>query len=66
MDILVNGVRKQAQTGASLLHFLETLGLDPATVVVERNGQVVERGAYATQTLGDADRLEIVRFVGGG
>jgi len=66
MDIVVNGARQETPVGATLLDLLQNLRLDPGTVVVERNGQVVERATYATQVLAEADRLEIVRFVGGG
>jgi thiamine biosynthesis protein ThiS len=66
MDIIVNGIPRSAPDGATLLQLLGSLGLNPATVVVERNGAVVARGAYGTMTLARADRLEIVRFVGGG
>lgn len=66
MDIIVNGAHQEAPSGATLLQLLKTLGLDPGTVVVERNGNVVERGSYPTQVLAEADHLEIVRFVGGG
>jgi len=66
VDIVVNGTPRQAEAGATLLHLLESLGLSPGTVVVERNGCVVDRGSYAALTLAEADRLEIVRFVGGG
>ena len=35
-------------------------------VAVERNGEIVPRGAHASTLLTDGDRLEIVAAVGGG
>ena len=66
MDIVVNGTPRHAPANASVLQLLESLGLNPSTVVVERNGVVVERSSYTAATLQEADRVEIVRFVGGG
>ncbi len=45
---------------------LTSLGHDPLRVAVEKNGKIVPRARFADEPLGDADTLEIVRFVGGG
>jgi thiazole synthase len=45
---------------------LESLGLDPAKIAVERNLEIVPRGAYGDVAVADGDRLEIVHFIGGG
>lgn len=46
--------------------FIRQRGLDPRYVVVERNGQPVERARYDKVLLADGDRLELVRAVAGG
>ncbi len=65
MEIIVNGQRKSAGP-VSVLHFLETLGIDPRRVAVECNLEILPKSAYETTILKDGDRLEIVQFVGGG
>jgi sulfur carrier protein len=46
--------------------FIRERGLDPRFVVVERNGEPVERAQYEQILLADGDRLELVRAVAGG
>jgi sulfur carrier protein len=46
--------------------FIRERDLDPKYVVVERNGEPVERSRYEEVQLADGDRLELVRAVAGG
>jgi thiamine biosynthesis protein ThiS len=66
IQIFVNGAAQTLAAGLSVDDLLGTLGLDPAQVAVERNGEIVPRRQRATTTLGNGDRLELVTFVGGG
>lgn len=50
----------------SLLALVESLGVKPQTVVAEVNGVIVPREVYAQTTLAEGDRVELVRFLGGG
>src|SRR5271167_1170879 len=45
---------------------LESLGLDPAKIAVERNLAIVPRSTYDQVAVGNGDKLEIVHFIGGG
>lgn len=45
---------------------LKTYSLAVAAVAIERNGAVVPRDAWTQVVLQDDDRIEIIRFVGGG
>ena len=45
---------------------LQTLELDPRTLAVERNLELVPRGQHAATPLAAGDRLEVVTLVGGG
>ena len=66
MRIIVNG-RPQAVTGGrTIAELLADYQLAPDTVVVELNETIIESASYAQTVLGENDRLEIVRFVGGG
>ena len=66
LTIKTNGKSRQIGSGASLLSLLETLDLDPQTVVVELNRNIVRRAAFADTPLNDGDEVELVHFVGGG
>ena len=66
MRLVVNGDEQEVADGATELGLLEQLGLGPKWVVVERNGEPVERRDVATTTLGEGDRIELVRAVAGG
>jgi len=66
MQLTINGrVHKFAGslTGDQLL---SELGINPALVVAEINGEVVPRDEFPTQQLTDGDILELVTIVGGG
>jgi thiamine biosynthesis protein ThiS len=45
---------------------LRHLNLDPRTVVVELNRQIVRRPQLAETRLAEGDTVELVHFVGGG
>jgi thiamine biosynthesis protein ThiS len=62
----VNGREKVVPSGLTVRGLLERLELIPATVVVEWNREILDRGRYGDVVLSDGDALEIVHFVGGG
>jgi sulfur carrier protein len=64
--IRVNGEERTVAAGARVTDLLAELGLDPRTVAVERNGDVLRRATLGEVELAAGDRLEIVRFVQGG
>jgi len=66
ISITVNGEPRRIAPGASIAALVADLDLDPKTVAVERNLEIVPKSAYADIVLADGDRLEIVHFVGGG
>ncbi len=66
MELMINGESRRFEIGGSLARLIETLGLDPRKVAIERNLEIVPRSAYAATALCEGDRLEIVHFVGGG
>jgi thiamine biosynthesis protein ThiS len=45
---------------------LERLNLAAGLVLVEQNGQVVQRAQFALTSLAEGDRIEILRVVAGG
>jgi sulfur carrier protein len=52
--------------GSTVTDLLTALGLGAKYVIVERNGEPVERRDMHTTVLADGDRLELVRAVAGG
>lgn len=66
IDILVNGESRAVTHGASLLELLQSLQLDPRSVVVEHNRQIVRRPALTDVRVNAGDMVELVHFVGGG
>jgi sulfur carrier protein len=66
MKIICNGKEREIQSGASLNDLIVELDLNPATVVAECNGVIVRREEYSEYQLNDGDKLELIRFVGGG
>lgn len=66
MRLVVNGDATDVAAGATVADLLHQLGLGAKWVVVERNGEPVDRDAATTTVLGDGDRIELVRAVAGG
>ena len=66
MRLVVNGDETEVPDGATTLDLLDQLGLGPKWVVIERNGEPVERRDVPTTALAEGDRIELVRAVAGG
>ena len=64
--MLINGEEKALAAPITLSELLTQLGYRVALVAVERNGAIVKQANFGTTTITDADKLEIVSFVGGG
>ena len=66
VKIQLNGEDREIAGGTSVRALLDSLGFKPEITVVERNASIVDRGAFGDTVLADGDRIELVRFVGGG
>jgi thiamine biosynthesis protein ThiS len=69
MHFVVNGQSRdfpRLGPAAHLQELIADLGLEGDRVAVEHNGTIVPRAQWSNTKLADADRLEIVHFVGGG
>jgi thiazole synthase len=55
-----------APAGTTVLALLQSMGVDPARVAVERNEDVVPRKTWGEATIADGDKIEVVAFIGGG
>lgn len=66
MKTVVNGNPMELDDKSNLTGLLETFGIDGNRAVVEVNGEIIERTLFCDTLLCEGDRVEIVRFVGGG
>ncbi len=66
LTIELNGDPKHVAAPFTVQALVQSLGLDPAKVAVERNLAIVPKSSFADVALADGDRIEIVHFVGGG
>jgi sulfur carrier protein len=64
--VVANGKPREVPDGSTIRDLLDGVGWKPEWVVVEHNGEPVERSAFGLTTLAEGDRLEIVRAVAGG
>ena len=62
--IVVNGEERQLPEGSDLAALLRTLDIQPRHIAIELNGALHE--GDLTVRMSEGDRVEIVRFVGGG
>ena len=69
MEVLkINGTEKQFPDGIpkTLIELLKQLDINQATVVAEINGKIIARQDFSQTKLRSGQRIELVRFVGGG
>jgi thiamine biosynthesis protein ThiS len=66
MEISVNGQQRCYPGPLSVAQLLQALGVNPRSVVVERNLMIVARDEIEKELLQEGDAIEIIRLVGGG
>ncbi|MDG5814484.1 sulfur carrier protein ThiS [Chitinispirillales bacterium ANBcel5] len=66
VTIKLNGENQKIENGSSLLDLIHSRSIEPLHVVVELNGDIVDRKKFETTLLHDEDKVEMLRFVGGG
>ncbi|HZG14163.1 MAG TPA: sulfur carrier protein ThiS [Candidatus Bathyarchaeia archaeon] len=66
MLLRVNGKELHTNEIHTVQELLAHYQLQQKIVVVEKNGDIVDRTLFASTPLADGDRIEIVHFVGGG
>lgn len=66
MKITLNGLEHEIVPGTTVHRLILDAGRTPAATLVERNGGIVERDAYASLHLDEGDAIELIQFVGGG
>ena len=66
IEITVNGDTQRHERPMAVSDLLRQMALAGKKIAVERNGEIVPRGAHGSTLVLDGDRLEIVVAVGGG
>lgn len=66
MQIMLNGEARDVASGLTLADLVQTLADDPRGVAIERNLEIVPKSQHGAVLLEEGDKLEVVRFVGGG
>ena len=66
MQVIANGKSRPIEDGWTVADFIRSLGSDPRYVIVELNGEALDRNRFAEVRMADEDRIEVVRAVAGG
>jgi thiamine biosynthesis protein ThiS len=66
LTLIVNGNQIEISEGSGISDLIKLLGLDTERVAVELNRRIVRRADWASTTISEGDKVEIVHFVGGG
>lgn len=66
MKILINGESKELAQSLNLNELLKHFSLPSERIAIELNKEVVRRKDWESIKIKDADKIEIVHFVGGG
>lgn len=66
VKVIVNGETRELADGMNLRELLQHFELPTQRVAVELNKSVVRRAEWEKIEITDADRIEVVHFVGGG
>jgi sulfur carrier protein len=66
LEVLLNGNTEKLAKEMNLSEFLFSKGLNPDTIIVEYNENIVKKQEWEKIVLQDKDSLEVLKFVGGG
>jgi sulfur carrier protein len=66
MEITINGEKQTLKDQMSVAQYLEKLGIDPETVIIELNLDILNRDDHGSILIEEGDCIEIIRMVDGG
>ena len=66
MKVFINGETREIEKQLNLLELLREFSLPSERVAIELNKEVVRKRDWENIFINDADKIEIVHFVGGG
>ncbi|MCG8633058.1 MAG: sulfur carrier protein ThiS [Desulfobacterales bacterium] len=65
MKIILNGSSVDTES-PDLAALVDSQGLDPSSLVIEHNLNVIKQASWAATPVRDGDTVELLNFVGGG
>ena len=66
MQVKINGVVAELPDNSSVKDLLLARKLPWDIVIIELNGEIINRGKWESLKLNPSDSLEIIRIIGGG
>lgn len=66
MKLIINGEDKNFEESHTVESLLTAMGLDHRVIIVEKNGEILDRNVYSDISVKDGDKFELIRFMGGG
>jgi sulfur carrier protein len=66
LEVVLNGNLESIEKEINLEAFLESKGMDLSLIIVEYNGDIIKQPVWNGVMLQNKDRLEVLKFVGGG
>lgn len=66
MQIFINGETRNIESELNLFELLRKLELPTERIAIELNKDVIRKKDWETIKIADADKIEIIHFVGGG
>ena len=66
MQVTINGEKRELAETLTIDKLIENLELANQKIAVELNREIVRKKDWETIAVKDADKIEIVHFVGGG
>lgn len=66
MQIILNGQIKEIKEESTMLDLLNELNIKQEAIVAEINLDIPEKDQYARIILQENDKIELIRFLGGG
>ncbi len=66
--LTINGIEKQFPSGLpdNLAELLGQIKIKSATVVAEIDGEIIDRDNFSKTKVADGQKIELIRFMGGG
>jgi len=66
MKVFINGENREISENSNLAELLKHFSLPDERIAVELNKEVIRKKDWETIRINDADKIEIIHFVGGG
>ncbi|RLA73070.1 MAG: thiamine biosynthesis protein ThiS [Epsilonproteobacteria bacterium] len=66
MKIIVNGEERESAEGSTLATLMNDLGIKVKVMAAAVNMEIVKKADWESHQLKEADKIELLHFVGGG